>query len=71
MENIDLAWESFMAGNYSNEIVKEDISDTIIPKANKIYISTKTIITYLNNPEILDITNLFWNLPYISSRIDG
>lgn len=65
MENIDLAWESFMAGNYSNEIVKEDISDTIIPKPNKIYISTKTIITYLNNPEILDITNLFWNLPII------
>lgn len=63
MEDIDLAWEKFNNGTYEAELdeVQNDIID--VPKSSDLYISTKTIITYLDTT--IDIEDTFWKLPII------
>ena len=65
MENIDVAWDNFINQRYLQE--EEDIDTQIkkgeIPKCNKVYISTKTMIAYLNQHIPLNLT--FWFIKLI------
>ena len=63
MEDIDLAWEKFNNGTYDIELDAIDNEVIDVPKSGELYISTKTIITYLNIT--VDIEKTFWNLPMI------
>ena len=59
-------WESFCLNNsdyISDNIVDRCENKTKIPKCGDIYISTKTIISYLSKE--LDIHNIFWKIPVI------
>ncbi len=67
---VDAAWNAFMSN--SNEIIKikdeRNIPKTI-PKCSELYISTKTIITYLNKP--IDLKQIFPKikiLPYYQRK---
>lgn len=74
------------SGDEENDIniLKQDINEELIsadlsldmnigdvPKSSDIYISTKTMIAYLNTP--VDLKNIFWNVPVIkySDPING
>ena len=85
METIDDEWESFLQNDGDeltpepkpiddNNISEKNISNDVnsIPKCSPIYISTKTIISYLNKNEI-DIKKVFWDIPILdySSPEDG
>jgi len=50
--------EEYISANISMDI------ESIAPKANKIYISTKTKIAYLD--KIIDLKTIFWKVPVIS-----
>jgi len=50
--------EEYLAANLTNDLTSE------APKATNIYVSTKTIIAYLNTP--IDLTKIFWEIPVIS-----
>ena len=59
----DNEWENFCldSNNYVNKTVENcDIETTNIPKCSDIYISTKTMIGYLNTK--IDIHKVFWML---------
>lgn len=59
----DNEWENFCldSNNYVNKTVENcDIETTNIPKCSDIYISTKTMIGYLNTK--IDINTVFWML---------
>ncbi len=61
MNNIDDDWQSFIDGSY----VHEDNRTTIeinenLPKSSSLYISTKTIISYLSSE--ISLKDLFWKL---------
>lgn len=66
---VDAAWEAFLTcpEDVSNNlsIDTRDISE--MPKCSKLYISTKTIITYLNTP--LNLKELFPNIPILSYHL--
>lgn len=79
MEDLDLEWENFLQvekkhnntdyienDRDENEEVKNNQEFDInkIPKATNIYISTKTIITYINNN--IDLLEVFWKIPIIN-----
>ena len=52
--------------NNANDFVSANIAmdiHSVAPKATNIYISTKTKIAYLNM--IMDLKNMFWNIPVI------
>jgi len=51
----------YLSANLKNEFTTE------APKASDIYVSTKTIIAYLNTP--IQLTKMFWNIPLISYYI--
>jgi len=62
---IDNEWEKFLTNNtiLSTE-VKDVVQDELnIPKATPIHISTKTMITYLNQE--IDLNTIFWKIPII------
>ena len=66
---VDAAWEAFLT---CPEEVNNDLSIDIrdiseMPKCSKLYISTKTIITYLNTP--LNLKELFPNIPILSYHL--
>ena len=66
LENLENDWDSFMYGgkDYSLSSNRNDNTSVInIPKATPITISTKTMISYFNQP--FDINTLFWKLPII------
>ena len=65
MENIDIAWENFINNRYSNQIEDIDlqINKNIIPKCNKVYIYTKTMIGYLN--QSIPLNSTFWFIKLI------
>ena len=50
-----------------NSMSKEFKKTSNIPKVTPIYISTKTIISYLNKP--VDLNEIFWKLPIIQYHI--
>ena len=72
--NIDDEWENFnMSSNFDedmdedecdNEILSNNISNELCPKASPIYISTKTNIVFLNKP--IDLKRVFWLIPVIN-----
>jgi len=67
MENsleTDDAWENFKNNNFDiiqSEILPIETKDLIIPKPSDIYISTKTMIGYLNQP--INLQEVFWEIP--------
>ena len=67
MENsleTDDAWENFKNNNFDtiqSEILPIETKNLIIPKPSAIYISTKTMIGYLNRP--IDLQDVFWKIP--------
>ena len=73
MTNLDEAWDEFLISsnmdsikevNCMNNIEKNNNIDYLsseIPKASDIYISTKTIISYINTS--INLYELFWQLP--------
>lgn len=73
MTNLDEAWDEFLISsnmdsikevNCMNDIEKNNNIDYLsseIPKASDIYISTKTIISYINTS--INLYELFWQLP--------
>ena len=75
MGDLNDDWENFITYNDetfvdSEVIANHDISpldrskEEIIPKCSDLYISTKTVISYLNKDNI-DIKNIFWEIPII------
>jgi len=72
MSDIDDDWENFLIN--SNNNLKNDSStvnkpldesnEDIFPKCGDLYISTKTIISYLNKKDI-DIKSIFWDIPIL------
>jgi len=70
MEELDEEWQNFLECYKDKDIDNNDcnnclnnINDKDIPKASPIYISTKTIISYINSS--IDLYNLFWKLPVL------
>ena len=75
IENIEDDWLSFLentkVGNISLNTddthatsIEKETTEQIFPKCSPIYISTKTMISYLNTP--IDYLNVFWKIPVIS-----
>ena len=75
MSDLNDDWENFLTCNDetfvdSEVITNHDISpldrskEENIPKCSDLYISTKTVISYLNKDNI-DIKNIFWEIPII------
>lgn len=59
---IDEEWNKFILGKSSLVPPKHNLNPNVpLPKSTPIYISTKTMITYLNQP--IDINYIFWNMP--------
>ena len=68
--DVDDEWENFMSGvgedapcYKETELAVSSISDQSCPKATDIYISTKTNISYLNQP--VDLKDVFWKIPIL------
>ena len=59
-------WESFCSNNadYLLENIERRNEESSNVKCGEIYISTKTIISYLSQP--LDIHDVFWRIPIIN-----
>tara|TARA_B100000073_G_scaffold347824_1_gene363511 strand:+ start:1567 stop:2721 length:1155 start_codon:yes stop_codon:yes gene_type:complete len=75
IENIEDDWLSFLentkVGNISLNTddthatsIEKETTEQIFPKCSPIYISTKTMISYLNTP--IDYLSVFWKIPVIS-----
>lgn len=61
--NIDDEWSNYLETNEIQEdhiYVKLNRMDNTCPIPTDLYISTKSVINYLNNP--IDINNLFWKI---------
>tara|TARA_A100001015_G_C14798512_1_gene635972 strand:- start:51 stop:416 length:366 start_codon:yes stop_codon:yes gene_type:complete len=57
-------WDLYMSGDYDTDNCKDiNISENITPICSDIYISTKTMICYLNKN--IDLKYTFWKLPII------
>jgi hypothetical protein len=68
MTDVDLAWEEFLDTTMEFDYKNEDNESTRfnpneIPKATDIYISTKTIIGYVNTS--LNLFDIFWQIPIL------
>lgn len=80
MCELDDDWENFLTNSNDNFNMDAEIDSSSlevskeenIPKCSELYISTKTIISYLNKCE-LDIKSIFWNIPIIpySQLVEG
>ena len=66
MEEINSAWENFINNNCIAKHKKKCKAKqlTNIPKCGDIYISTKTMIAYFNQP--IPLYDIFWSLPILS-----
>ena len=72
LEDINTAWENFCEGGYKINIKNKNTNpvsinpnnNTNTPKCSEIYISTKTIISYLNTT--VDLRDVFWKIPIMS-----
>ena len=70
MLDLDDAWESFCDGDYKPTLVVKNntpVASQDVPKCTPIYISTKTKISYLNQP--IDLKKTFWNVPITQYHI--
>jgi len=71
MINIDDAWNNFINNTYNDVTINDDKKnheiDTNIPTSSDIYISTKTIITYLN--QSINLDDIFWKIPIMKYYI--
>ena len=72
MNSVDEAWDKFLSGNEEDNSPQQSASNVVeeVPTCSSIYISTKTIIAYLN--QIVDLKSIFWNLdivPYTEPRV--
>lgn len=70
MEDLDDDWQKFLDNEEfgietANNCLFDESKRENIPKCSKLYISTKTIIAFLNKEDI-DIKNIFWKIPIIS-----
>ena len=73
MCDLDDDWENFLTNNNNNFKVDDEIDtftldtskEKTIPKCSELYISTKTVISYLNKNN-LDIKSIFWDIPIVS-----
>ena len=71
MGDLNDEWQTFLEYSKDKDIEDDIIDDSIdpniigkdIPKASPIYISTKTIISYINSS--IDLYTLFWELPVL------
>lgn len=63
MNSLDYEWESFLSGTTTSKVAVPTHHDTV-PTSTPIYISTKTIITFLDHP--VDLKRVFWKLDVIS-----
>lgn len=56
-------WNSFLNDDSSFKLdnINEESNEIKVPKATDIYISTKTMITFLN--QSIDLNNIFWKIP--------
>ena len=80
MSDIDDDWENFLTNsnnNFKNDdetvnIPLDESNEDNFPKCGDLYISTKTIISYLNKKDI-DIKSIFWDIPILpySELADG
>jgi TATA-box binding protein (TBP) (component of TFIID and TFIIIB) len=61
--SLDLEWEQFL-NNEEQTILPQHVQSGPVPVSTPIYISTNTIISYLNQP--IDLKQIFWELPVIS-----
>ena len=65
MSSVDEEWDKFLSG--SDEYITQSCLNTKpveeIPKCSDIYISTKTVIAYLNQP--INLKDVFWFLTII------
>jgi hypothetical protein len=63
MDDLDDEWANFIRGG---EIAqpKQQENENVVPEFSDLYISTKTILLYLN-VEAVDVAHIFWNIPII------
>ncbi len=72
--NLNEIWDQFLVEtnktdvfnsklNNNNEKIIQNISSVNIPKPSNLYISTKTIISYLNNK--INLFDTFWKIPIL------
>ena len=70
--NIDDEWNNYLETNELNDQVRYatfNRPDQVCPTPTNLYISTKSLINYLNSP--IDINNLFWKIqitPYATPK---
>ena len=65
--DIDNAWEKFLdKGNIESIDISKKIT-TYIPKGTPLYISTKTMISFLSHP--ISLFDIFWKIPIIPYHI--
>ena len=74
MTDVDLAWEEFLDTTIDFDYKNEDNESTRfnpneIPKATDIYISTNTIIGYVNTS--LNLFDIFWQIPILFYQISS
>ena len=72
MNSVDEAWDKFLNGNEDDKVSEQSVPTIVedIPTCSSIYISTKTVIAYLNQP--VDLKNVFWKIniiPYTAPRV--
>jgi hypothetical protein len=63
MYELDDAWESFCNGDYTKSVEKESINRNNIHTCSDIYISTKTMISFLNVE--IPLYTTFWRVPIL------
>ena len=72
MNSVDEAWDKFLSGGEDNILSDQPVLNLVedVPTSSDIYISTKTVIAYLNQP--IDLKNVFWKMgiiPYTDPRV--
>ena len=75
MDDIDNDWQQFCDNEYESQhnfgsinksvthVIDKSHCTTDVPRSNALYISTQTIISYLNT--MVDLKSVFWKLPII------
>jgi len=64
MGDLDNEWKMFLDNIYISSPPKKELVHDVAPKPTPIYISTKTVISFLN--ECINLGDTFWKIPVIS-----